>query len=138
MKNAHRMVVAHGDVVPEVLAFVCKDFGRLVADIDEMEDVVVTEYIASDNRYLATDINLEERDIQTIIECLDDHISNSTHEELASTIAEPDYMCANPIHVQCELECRCSLPDCIHTRVYEHTYYGPYNTIVTAYYVLAD
>ena len=139
MKNANRLVVAHGPVVPEVLEFIVKDFGRLPLDIEEIEDMVATEHIVQEDRYFVADNDMDTTELSIALECLHDHLQHDVIEdELRDNLVSDDYMCASPDHHSNHIECHCGLDTCEVVRVYEHTYYAP-GCVMTCYYVvLAD
>jgi hypothetical protein len=110
--------VVFGNVIPEVLEFVAKDFGRVPIDMEDIEDMVATEFSVGDNRYWVAGDHID----MNALSAMDLGVRHKTEEQLCRTPAEDDYMCCNPAHVQGDIECYCGLDDCYTCRIYTGLY----------------
>lgn len=133
MKNAHKLTVAFGNTIPDVLNFTAKDFA-LDIDLERGETNIVTIDDSSYVYYQSYDTPVPDDILTNAIGCLHDHILNVDESELCQELAEDDYHCASMVHIRDRVECHCSLPDCLVVSVYTFTYYAQ-NCVVQCYYV---
>lgn len=108
------MIVAFGQVLPSVLEFTARDFSGMMG----IDDVEITHHrlgncLCAVRSHDKTDIELDR-----LLDILNTEISHMTGAELREQLAEDDYHCANPDHILNEVECYCSLDDCMIVRVY--------------------
>ena len=137
MKNANHLTVVYGEVPEEVLMFACKDF----ALDDELIEGEVNIARVNDETYVyyeAYDRPVPESIVSNALGCLHDHIANVPTDQLGLQLEEPRYHCCNEEHIAPpKLQCRDSLPDCIHCNVYRYIYYAQ-DCVVSVYYIQKD